>query len=288
MKAVKAAWSWFTARWTASSTPLRVLLAILLPIGAVAVVGIAIPYELIARLDGSRRLPEAARWGVAVVAFLVVVGLIAAASDGAQVATDAGASATPTSLAALETELPSSAAQPSTDLQDDIGDLIDADGERARGPAYVDITMVAAQLDDGDLTVRIEVAETPPTVDPLTAEVSYGYLLDVDGDNEPDFQVLVSNIEEGGSFSGSISRLTDGDTRAGDDFPGIATINANLVLVQLPLDQVDGPSSVQLAAFAEWIFYPDPNEDPTRFDMVTDEAPDAIWPDEPAHWIELP
>ena len=149
----------------------------------------------------------------------------------------------------------------------------------------MDLRRVEATSNDTGLTVEMELEDSPPVVDPITTEVSYGFFIDVNGDSEPDFQVLVSNFGDGGEYEGSISAIDTGATQGGPDFPGAVEIAGNLVLIRVSADAIGDPPSIKVATFSEWIFYPDPEA--PEFDMVTDQAPDVIWPEADSDWIEV-
>lgn len=146
----------------------------------------------------------------------------------------------------------------------------------------MDIVLVAAALNDEALTLRVELNGTPPTLDPVENEISYGFYLDVDADEEADFQVLVSNIERGGEFAASVTSVSAdgfGEPAAVE----VVRVDGDTVETQLASDAIGSPGSVRIAGFSEWTLYGDDG----GFDQVTDQAPDVLWPTDGAVWVVL-
>lgn len=280
-------------RWQGASTGMRVALAIALPVAALVVVGVALPYEVIARLDTSNRLPVAARWGIAAIVFVIVVGVIGTTSaNNTEVAHNSPGATSTASAAAAQSNFAGSDASPTStapaptdsfeQLTDAEGDLVRADGLGARGPEYMDIVLVGATFGTEALTLRLELGGTPPTVDPVENEISYGFYLDLDADDEPNYQVLISNIEGGGEFVASLM-LVSADEFGDAVSPDSVTVDDGVVEIQIPVEAVGNPASLSIAAFSEWTFYDDSSD--SGFDQVIDSAPDVIWPEEGATWL---
>jgi len=195
------------------------------------------------------------------------------ASTPAATASTAPVTAPPTSATA--------AAGNVAELVDATSDLLDENDEPvAAGPAHADIVRVFVEAKDGQVDLNIYSAEAPPTVDPVSNEIAYGWLLETTGDEDPDWQVLIQNTGEqaGSGWAAGITSTADGQSREGPEFPGSGNVADTWVNVRMPLEAIGNPAVIKAAALTQDVVWPDFQNDPLNNVLRKDLAPDDQWP----------
>lgn len=230
---------------------------------------------------------------------LLGVVLLASCSAGAA-ASRPSATGTPTATPTLTpastptpTETATSAsvaAHPSSEpgagqAMDPTGDLVDESGQPTDGPDYVDLIALAATTDGTQLNLRIGLAGTPPEANPIQEEVVIGCYVDTNADGDPEYSLIVSNIAARGPYSASLVDLNSGDTLAGPDFPGTAAVNGNIVTLLVPLSNLGGQVGLQVAAYTQWTYFPDPVNQPNASQQAADGVPEPTWPSDDSAWL---
>jgi len=171
-------------------------------------------------------------------------------------------------------------------LVDPVGDFLDEDNAATNGPAYEDIVRLDVESRQGRIQLDTQVNATPPKVDPVREEISYVWLMETNGDGEPDWSVIVQNTTSTSEFNtpGWIAELFDYQattTRGGAAFPGTVVVDGGRITVSVMSDAVGSPARVRVAAGTEHSLWADPVNDPTNVTTVHDDAPAGQWPNVP-------
>jgi hypothetical protein len=177
----------------------------------------------------------------------------------------AAASPTPTPIP-MATPVPTATPVPSAvTLADATGGCLDANGDRAKtGPPSTYIISVQAVAADGRLDLATDIAAAPPAVDPVSHQQLYGLSIDTNGDNSPEWRVLVQKVGPESEHNAlgwiaGISSYADGMTHEGNAFPGTMDLK---------------------------VVFPDPVKDPPGMIQRDDKVPDRKWADG-SDWIAI-
>lgn len=173
-------------------------------------------------------------------------------------------------------------------VTDKVGDQLDDNDDPAKGPAYQDLTRVAAHVapDEmtGDAWITFEdwVAKAPPAVDPVSNVISFNWYLDTNGDGTPEWQLTVQNTDSAVEQNdvGWVAGLTDldGRTREGSSFPGRLLVNGAHVTVSFPLYEIEPTPVLAFAAGTESDIWADYANKPLVSVLRHDFVPNAQWP----------
>jgi hypothetical protein len=170
------------------------------------------------------------------------------------------------------------------DAPDDV--LEDGDPVPSSRPG-TDIVRLVVEARDDVLDLNIYTAEAPPrNDDPLVHEHHYWWHLDVDGDNELDWQVSVGNTthEEDANVPGWVAQATfmeEAQTRFGREFPGTVLIEGTRINVQMPLDTIRATGEIAVIGYSA-----DAMSIGGRRNEHYDSAPDNHGPD-PSSWVTV-
>lgn len=167
------------------------------------------------------------------------------------------------------------------------GDLVDGNQVPTTGPGDADIVEVKLEAQGGDVVFTISTAGQIRWRDPIDDEVYYGWWLDTDLDEEPDYIVSLQADPEPGEWYASLSPLDGSYTYAGDEFPGTAGPLGASAVIRLRSEAIGNPAQIQAAATIERTFWTDFENDPLRFDDSFDYAPDVQYPDDDAEWLRV-
>ena len=182
---------------------------------------------------------------------------------------------------------PTASPAPSTvaSITDPRSDLEDEEGRATSGPGYADIVQVSVKSEGEDWLLSIFVAEDIVWRDPFYEPLYYGFWLDTNRDEEPDYTVSLENGSERGEWIGSLFSFDDLYTYSEDEFPGTATPIGKSAVIRLEADAIGDPALLFAAAHMERQRWLDPVNDPFERDETYDLAPDIQYPEEDPEWI---
>lgn len=190
--------------------------------------------------------------------------------------------ATPT-IAPTATPAPTPTVRPVPTLitaADPRGDQFDEKDEPVDGVDYQDIVATSAEwrVDERKLMLMIEVAARPPKVDPLREVITFAWQFDSDTDGTPDWLLIIENLDEPGEenapgWGAGLTRLSDGQTLAGPEFPGTLLVDGRRVAVTT--DLYARRDRVGIAVTTEHTVWTGPTEATT----IHDDLPDRQFPD---------
>jgi hypothetical protein len=179
---------------------------------------------------------------------LAAAGLIASCGGGTAGATDTTPRATSELAATDGAGVLTGAA---TVLTDKKNDLVDEDGGEAPRNPHVDITKVEARADGTDLIVSITLAGgLPDTLSSLRQELTYLFVIEADDSGEFDYWMTVENREDG-HWSPSLTDWATSQSYFDDEYPGSYSVDANAVMMRIPLWALGSPSRVRLQAISQ-------------------------------------
>jgi hypothetical protein len=166
----------------------------------------------------------------------------------------------------------------SASATDPAGDQLDENDEPVDGVDYQDIVAMTAEWRDPRLALSIDVAAAPPKVDPLVEVITFAWLLDTDTDGQPDWLLIVENVDEppeenAPGWSVGLTRMSDGQTLAGREFPGTLLVDGPRVL--LTTDLYARTDRVGIAATTEHTVW----EGPLEATTIHDDLPQTQWPE---------
>ena len=179
---------------------------------------------------------------------------------------------------------------PSADAIDDpTGDLADDADQAVFAPGYVDLTALEARLDSETLFIEILMVADPPPVDPEVEQLDYTVYVDVDADDQADFQLRASNtiasLDPEQPYAATITDLAAGTTSSPDDFPGVFIIGDTIRFEVFR--SVFGPTRrYGVSTIAVRRFYPGGVGDP-EVEAALDRVPEQAWPRVNAQWLEV-
>lgn len=186
------------------------------------------------------------------------------------VAPTATATSTPAPTPA-PTGSPLSTSITATDLR---GDQFDENDEPVDGVDYQDIVAASAEWQDLRLRLVLDVATAPPRVDPLREVITFAWQLDTTMDGLPDWLLIVENLEEPGAenapgWSAGLTRMSDGQTLGGPEFPG--TLRVDGARVTATTDLYARTDRVGVAATTEHTVWTSATEALTIYDDLPQE-----------------
>lgn len=171
-------------------------------------------------------------------------------------------------------------------INDAARDLEDEDGLATSGPGYADIVQVSVKSEGDDWLLSIVAAENLVWRDPFYEPLYYGFWLDTNGDEDPDYTVSLENGSERNEWIASLFSFDDLYTYAEDEFPGVATPIGRSAVIRLEADAIGDPRVLYAAAHMERALWNDPTNDPFERNETYDLAPDDQYPDDRGDWIE--
>lgn len=192
---------------------------------------------------------------------------------------------TPAPTASPATASPRPSAATSASAIDPMGDQFDENGDPINGVDYQDIVAGTAAWQGLRLHLSIDVLAALPAVDPLVEVITFAWLLDTDVDGQPEWLLVVENLDEPAEenapgWGAALTRMDDGQTLAGPEFPGTLVIDGRRVI--LTTDLYARSSRVGIASTTEHTIW----EGPLEATTVTDDLPDSQWP-EGNDWIVI-
>lgn len=172
-------------------------------------------------------------------------------------------------------------------LDDPLRDTVDGDGNRVTAPGYADIESVSLKAEGDDYVFTIFTAGDIVWRDGLNESTYYGWWLDVDHDDDPDYIVSLESGPERNEWYGSLFSYDDSYTYADTEFPGVAQPLGKMGIIRLEMDAIGNPRRVRAAAVVEWIRWADISSDPFDYEEAFDRAPDTQYPEDGAEWLEV-
>lgn len=162
----------------------------------------------------------------------------------------------PTATAASSTPRPTPSVEPpgtgrSVIVADRADDLVDQDERHARGPRYVDIRRLQAEVSGDDLTFVLTVAaDLPEGQSALVELLNYVVVLETTGDGDWDFWITYEN-RESGSWSPSMTDWGESMSYFDERFPGAVVHADDGVIGRIPLDRLGDPGAINICAVTQ-------------------------------------
>lgn len=186
----------------------------------------------------------------------------------------------PTATPAGTATAPAGTPAPTTvAVKDPRGDMLDENNEPVDGVAYQDIIAVSAEW-TRDFTLRLttEVAARPPKVDPVVEAITFAWMIDTNVDGSPEWLLVVENLDEpdeenAPGWGAGLTRMSDGQTLAGPEFPGTLLVDGTRIVVTT--DLYARGDRAQITATAEHTVWTGALEATTHHDDV----PQDSWPE---------
>lgn len=151
-------------------------------------------------------------------------------------------------------------------------------------PAWLDIAQVSIAKDGDNLVFETILAEPAPAQRPTgVVGIEWGYVIDINGDADPDFGMYLSNQSD--VFSYGLFNPLGGERQADAEFPGSFTQSGNTLSWTLSAAAIGQPESFQWVAYTDAAANGGTAEQP-KLVKAGDKVPRDGWPGR--EWLPFP
>ncbi len=170
------------------------------------------------------------------------------------------------------------------EVTDPVGDAVTDQNQVITAATWIDITGASISKSDQGFTFRIKLADVLPPAKPESlVGAEWGFLLDTDGDGEPDWGIYAALPKD--KYLPGLYNMKTKERLGDQDFPGTYLFEGATLSWTLPAESIGSPRVFN------WIAYSDAGGETGGegggLIKIGDNVPDDAWPNG-ANWLSYP